>query len=129
MKVSSHYQEIGFNQEKSLLEIVWKNTEQMEEVVYKKEVLWQLDQILKFSPRNLLINTQSFVYTIVPRVQEWANQTILPKVLATGVLKIAIIVPADLFAQISIEQQMEDNPDALNLVRYFENENSAKQWL
>lgn len=129
IKASSQYQQIVFNPEQSLLEIVWKNTEELVEEIYKKEILWQLDQILHFLPTKLLLNTQDFTYVIAPLVQEWSNENILSKVLATGVQKIAVLIPSDLLAQISIEQQVEDNPEAEKLIRYFDTYDSAQEWL
>ncbi|TAD95360.1 MAG: hypothetical protein EAZ97_15640 [Bacteroidetes bacterium] len=129
MTHQTEYQKIVFEAENSILEVFWTNTDLLDEESYKKEVLWQLDIVLQYCPKNILIDTRFFDFTITPEVQDWANTEVLPKVMTTGVRKIALLISKSLFAQVSIEQQMEDNPNALNLVAYFEDYESAKKWL
>jgi len=127
MQHQSEYQNIIFDEKNHFLEIFWGKTD-FSEQTYKDEVIWQLDFILRYKPKSLLIDTQKFFFTISPDVQDWSNREVLPKVLATDVKRIALLISSDLFAQVSIEQQMEDNPEALNLIRYFENYEQARRW-
>ena len=76
-----------------------------------------------------MLNLERFAFTVTPEIQDWSNENILSKVLALGLSKIAFVVAVDVFVQVAVELQIEDNPNALNITRYFDDEAKARLWL
>ncbi|GAB4395470.1 MAG: hypothetical protein OHK0053_03600 [Microscillaceae bacterium] len=68
-------------------------------------------------------------FAIAPTVQEWIDKTIFPRVLAVGVLHVAIVIPSELIANLSVQQAMEESEGAKFITRYFDKSEDAKQWL
>lgn len=69
---------------------------------------------------------------IAPDDQEWALSHCLPLTLAVGCTAMAIIVPRDIFGQITVEAVMEAAQERVETAlryRYFEDIDSAKAWL
>jgi hypothetical protein len=126
--ISTH-QDIVYSAADQLLAVTWKNTSLMDESTYRQEVLDQLGQIQQLKPKRILLNTKHFDFLISPEIQHWSNIEVIPHVLAAQVEKTAIIVSEDLIAQISIEQQMEDNSEFNPKVKYFADQQSAEKWL
>ena len=61
--------------------------------------------------------------------QKWANEDWFPRALQAGLKRLAIIVGADVFNQMSVEQIM-NNVESLDLTtQYFDSEEKAKAWL
>ena len=71
--------------------------------------------------------------TINPEVIEWANSEWLPGMMKVGLKKMALIVPEDLFAQVSLEDFTDTAREYYNEItlksRYFTDIEVAKQWL
>ncbi len=66
-------------------------------------------------------------YVIGLEMQEWMNKEILT--IAVNFKKSAYIVPTELFAQVSVEQTMEEETGQKIVQQYFENEDEARKWL
>ena len=67
--------------------------------------------------------------TITDEDQKWANEDWFPRALQAGLKRLAIIVGADVFNQMSVEQIM-NNVESLDLTtQYFDSEEKAKAWL
>ncbi len=60
-------------------------------------------------------------------MQEWMNKEILT--IAVDIKKSAYIVPTELFAQVSVEQTMDEVVGQRIVQQYFENESEAWKWL
>ncbi|TAF65333.1 MAG: hypothetical protein EAZ55_08715 [Cytophagales bacterium] len=109
---------------------VWHpTTSNMTNTDYQNEHL----QIVKFSEMHQiakhLIDTRNFTFTIGLEMQEWANQNFYPPLMASGSRKFSLVIPSDLFAQVSIEQTVEDSGTAdVVQTRYFDDIEKARAW-
>ncbi|WP_250630470.1 hypothetical protein [Rhodoflexus caldus] len=80
-------------------------------------------------PERLLIDLRHLRFTITPDLQEWTAKEIAPR--TTSLQRMAILVSNDIFAQVSLEQLMEEEgiADKYSAPRYFDSESEAKNWL
>lgn len=83
----------------------------------------------RYQPGRLLIDLRSLRFTITPDLQEWTAKEIAPR--TTSLKRMAILVSDDIFAQVSLEQLMEEEgiADKYSAPRYFDSEAEAKKWL
>jgi hypothetical protein len=83
----------------------------------------------RYQPQRLLIDLRNLRFTITPDLQEWTAKEIAPRTMSLK--RIAILVSNDIFAQMSIEQLMEEEgiADKYSAPRYFNSEVEAKSWL
>lgn len=126
----SAYWAIFYDEEWKLLTPVWNNnSENLTEDEYKAEMENYVELVEKHGPKQLLIDCREFYFPIAPTVQEWIDKTIFPRVLAVGVRHVAIVIPSELIANLSVQQAMEESEGAKFTTRYFDNSEDAKQWL
>ncbi|GAB4199336.1 MAG: hypothetical protein OHK0057_31240 [Thermoflexibacter sp.] len=96
---------------------------------FMQESMNHLEMMLKWHPTKLINNWTDMQFTITPELQEWADRVILGPSLVIGLHKIAYIVSKDLFAQVSIEQAMEESEGRKFIIHYFEDIAKAKAWI
>jgi len=121
---------IGFSRNKNLVINNWKEaTDAMTDEEYKTLALKQVAVLEEKKPFNWLVNLAELKFALTPQTQEWADG-LFPRILNTGVKKIAFIISSDVFAQISVEQLMEEkNVKTANFeIHYFDNEKDALKW-
>ncbi len=114
----------------SMLEQVWTDeTNLMTDDEYKIDMYHYLKFVEKYQLSLALIDTQKFQYLIPIRIQTWVDKKIAAR--ANKIVKhIAFIVPKDIFAQVSVQQTMEESEGiCYQNIRYFENKEEAKKWL
>jgi hypothetical protein len=131
MKIyESPYLQLYFEATYQLIEFRWQLAHiNMDENDFKQELLNYLAAVEELKPQKLLSDTANFAFTIPINLQEWANQTIFPSLLAAGLETVAFVVSQEIIAQMSIEQTMEE-PEGLKFTtRYFDDYEKAKQWL
>jgi len=118
------------DEEKSLLEQCWTNQEgNMSVEDYKIDMFNYLKFVEKYNIKNALINTELFGFSITPDIQEWIDKNIAVKANCI-VKKIAFVLPSDIFAQVSIQQTMDEKEGVkYQNVNYFENINDAEKWI
>ncbi|MCS7019318.1 MAG: hypothetical protein RMJ87_09395 [Cytophagales bacterium] len=82
-----------------------------------------------YQPQRLLLDLRHLRFTIGPELQEWTAKEIAPRTMSLK--RIAIVVSSDIFAQVSLEQLMEEDgiADKYDAPRYFDTVQQAKQWL
>ena len=126
----STYWSIFHDEKLKLLTPVWNSSsERMTEDLYKAEMENYVALVEKYQPKQLLIDCREFYFLIVPKVQEWIDKTIFPRVLAVGVMYVAIVVPLELIANLSVQQAMEESEGTKFITQYFDKSEDAKQWL
>ena len=127
----SDFWKFGFDKDDSMMIYQWYETsENMDETEYKQEMKKNAEEYEKHGPTKSLVDLRNFLYTISPETQEWTDNEIFPRFLNAGLKKIAFVVSSDLFAQVSLEQMMEENNANLSFEsRYFDHYFQARDWL
>ena len=126
----STYWTISHKKEQALLTPIWNNNSaNMTEDLYKSEMENYVELVEKYQPKQLLIDCKEFCFPITPNIQEWIDARIFPRVLLVGVKYVAIVIPSELIANLSVQQAMEEPEGAKFTTRYFDNIEDSAQWL
>jgi len=122
MKIyESKFQSIDFEMSDNLFIVVWKHMMEVSDEIYRQELLNQALEFEKYNPSKVLIDTSVFYFSISPDTQTWNNENILTRVIAAGLKYVAILLAPDLFAQVSIEQNMSEETTGSLHISYCEN--------
>lgn len=103
----------------------------MSDEEYRHIAITQTEIIEKLQPKYWLVDIAQLRFTLVPETQEWADMVLFPRIIKAGVSFIAFVISEDLFAQISVEQLMDEkNVKTANFeIKYFDKQEDATQWL
>lgn len=124
------YKKISLIASDSLLITQWKTASlQLTEDIFKTEIINWLDQVKKYSPQRLLIDTRNFKFILIPEIQEWFAQEVFTVYPATGVQKKAFLVADDFISQVALEQHIENVTNQTFKVAFYESEEDALAWL
>ncbi len=121
----------SFDQKQNILTSTWlKSTATMNEEEFKEEMINLAELVIKHKARFLLSSTKDMLFPIVPELQEWITQNIAPKIMHSGFQKQAIIIPEDIFAQMSLEQTIEDieKEEHTHKTKFFTTNEEALKW-
>ena len=121
---------VFYDEKNELLKQVWFTSMQTyTEDDYKRDMIILLDIVHKVKNKLSYVNTQQSTFVISPELQEWTNINIIKPTLQYGLKKVGFLVSSDLFAQISIQQTMEEEKDSGFETRYFNKEEECIKWL
>jgi hypothetical protein len=127
----SRFLQVDYNKENRSVVVVWSaETQEMDEVQFRQELIHSRDAIIEFSANQILIDSSQFFFSIAPEMQEWINKYVHSKIAEVGIAQVAHVVSPDIFAQLSIEQTMaEGNAGELFETAYFDTQAEAQKWL
>ena len=126
----SQYWSISYEKENAMIIPRWnENSFELTSDVYKFEMEKYTEMVEKYRPSKALIDTIKFGFTITPEIQEWTNKELFPRILASGVINVAIIMPDELITQLALEQVMEESQGVKFTTNYFSDESEAREWL
>jgi len=124
------YETANFHEDLQLFEAVWKSkSEKMADEDYRNEIVKQFDFIATKKFKYVLWDTREFFFTIVPKTQQWNNEIIVKNFHLAGVQKVAIVVTPDIFAEVSVQQTMEESSNVNFETQSFETREDAWAWL
>ncbi len=109
--------------------IYLEDNEEMTDEDFQQNMSYYAEMALKYQPKRLLVDNKLLKFTVSPELQKWVVKEIAPKTISLK--KIAFVVASDLFAQVSM-QQMMDEEEITQLYgepRYFSDANKAFAWL
>jgi hypothetical protein len=104
-------------------------SERMNDEQFKQEILGEKKAIETAKPTKIFADTLQMKFTINPELQQWHNEQIFPAFQAVGMKKLAILISEDLFAQVAIEQLVDEGASNELQSRYFDKEEDAIAWL
>jgi len=133
MLYNSKYQKIWFDEPLDALSNSWtEESREMSNEEFKEENLNWLALFEKYQPKNILADTRTYYFIITIKMQDWHAENIFSKLITFNPKKMAMIVSSDFFAQISIEQTIEEGEEKSPTefqTRYFGDEKEAQLWL
>lgn len=122
----SEYWIILYEQESELLIQLWSsNTQNMSTDFFKSELKAYLEIVEEYKPKRLLSYSPNFNYSITPKEQEWINKNI-PRTFVLGLRYVAVVIPQEFIANLSVQQTMEEQEASKLLTRYFDDKEQAK---
>lgn len=109
---------------------IWKNEEEeMTDADFKEAMKEQANLVAHYQLEKILIDASQMNYAVVPEMQDWINTEIVPQVSQFN-KKLALVMPKDIFEQVSFEQSMKDAKEvAIVDDKYFDNFEDAKAWI
>ena len=127
----SKYWHFGCSKEQHLMWYEWFDTSiDMTDEEYKEEMSANAAQCTIQKLPLALVDLRKFKFMITPEVQTWTDQIIFPQFIASGLKRIAFVVSSDLFAQVSLQQMMDEKIAKEQFAsKYFETKEDATQWL
>jgi hypothetical protein len=121
--------EITYEKEFSLvINKFFESTDDMSTDDFKKEMHIFAEICQKYKPEKELAHLRDMKYIIVPDVQLWMNEEIFPKY-ENIIKRMAFVIPSDVFAEVAVEQTMEEETGMKFDHEYFDNEDDARKWL
>ena len=121
---------VEFEPEKSLMKRIWKDYKtELTDELFKKEMLQQAEFYRQYKPKLMLIDARNLKYYIDHDTQLWINQNAVMPLIQGGCKKLAMVLPPEVIAKISLQQTMSESV-AQNLeTKYFEDPEDALNWL
>lgn len=132
-KIYSHkYADLFFDENISIIEEIWKSeTKHMTDEEYKSYQMDKVAETKKVMPKLFLCDTQNFLYTMIPEIQEWTDEQLNKFWAEIGLQKFAMIMSKGDIEQIGLELAMsEREEEELGYdFQFFDSQEKAKEWL
>lgn len=120
-----------FDQENRLLIDIWqKSTQEM-----TNAQCWEILKAWEHFPRTykpgaILVDSRQMAFVLTPDMHEWIADNITRPSVATGLKKMATLLPTSIFEQVAMHQAVSEVAEERGLQnRIFDDEAKAKQWL
>lgn len=127
---NSKYLQILFKEKNSLMVLNWKPaTSKAKDHEFKKWNQDLVEKVNRHKPRLMLADTKKYLFTITPQLQEWSVINVFEPFAKAGLQKLALIISEEMFAQVSLEQFVDEYKGGKIQSKYFENIESARNWL
>lgn len=126
MKIfESEYETLEYDND--LFIATWTDSEDLTDEIFKEHLLGYRDLVKEYQPKGLLV--KNFNYGILPETQVWVTKNIDKH--TESIKKVAFLVSSEFYAQLSLEQFVEESHSNIPRVRnrFFENETEAITWL
>lgn len=123
--------EISLDKANNIIEMAWlPGANFMSDDDYKAAFTKYAELAEEHHPLGLLTYSRGSAYTILPHLQEWTIENIIPRAYNAGIRYTAIVVLEDAFAQISAEQLVKE-PEVQQAIqtRFFPSVEAAREWL
>jgi hypothetical protein len=117
--------------ENQLVRATWQpETEKMKDAEFRQELSNYLEAVKNYKITKSLVDTTNFNMGVMPETQEWVSQNINLPLAEIGITRFAFLVSKDFFAQVSIEQTMDEGEVSKTIdTQYFDNLDAAEKWL
>ncbi len=126
----SEYQNIQYNEDKSLIKQVWsEKTQYMTDEEFQEEMQKLAENFDKYKPNYVFIDQRNFLYVVVPSMQRWVDMNVNKVLVLNKCKKIAFIVPPDFLAKLAVSQTLQESYSQNLNVRFFDKEDDGWEWL
>lgn len=127
---SDNFINIVFTEDNNILTSTWfTKTEIATDDDFKEWNFKLVETVKEFQPKTMLADTRNYFFTITPELQTWSIENIFNPFYNAGLRKIALLVSPELFAQVSLEQFIDENKKDALQTQYFDNLKNAQNWL
>ena len=113
---------------KVLIEEWYPTTKEMTNDEWKATRYKFKDIFLQYNLSKFLSLCKELYFLITPELQEWMAENIT-KGSEDLVEKAALVIPTELFAEVSLEQTMDEMETGKLDTAFFDNEQNARNWL
>lgn len=132
--LQNQYVQIILHASEQLAVATWSAaTEQMDEEAYKAVFMELADVFEKHQVRYWLGDAKDFRTPVTPDLQLWVALEFTPRLISSGVRKMAVVIPTEFIPSLSVEQSMEEmkehHEEKLFDMAYFDDVSAARAWL
>lgn len=120
---------VNYNDEFKALEFWWKDTTNMLMEDFKRLLLFAAESSEIHHPKSLFIDIRRFEFTVIPELQIWTNENVFTRYKEAGLEQFVYVVSEDLFAQVSVEQIMEEEEGQSFASHYFASVEEAQVFM
>ncbi len=131
--LNNEYVHIDLEADNSLAVATWLSES---EDMSLEEYYTTFDQIAELFAQHRvkkwLGDAVNFRKAVTPDMQNWVATVFTPKVIGAGLTKMAVVLPTEFIANLSLEQtvdEMQELNEQLFAVRYFAQLQDARNWL
>ncbi len=122
---------ISFEEKKSVITFSWTpatGSERFFDDEFTRELRAECENVEKTQAKFIIIDAREFMYPISPEIQTWIENEVYPLWASAGTKKIAVLLPKDLVAQLSVEQAIEENKEEAMISAFFDDTEPAYRW-
>lgn len=127
----SPFLNIGFEDTEKIFYNSWSNSaDRMTDAELKKIMTDMVEVCRTHKPRGLLAINLKF--TLSPEMQVWIAEVPIAEMIGMGCKKVAIMIPEDVFVQMSMEQFADESAErnaSEDSTKLFADMEEAKKWL
>jgi len=128
--MKNQFLETRYEKSSNVLYCTWsKETQKATWAEMSDTMIKYVEDVEKHSPYFILIDERQLQYPWLPDQQEWVDKNIVPRSVAVGVKKHAIIQSSDIFIATSVEQMMSEQNAQELTTQFFDNFKSAEEWI
>ncbi len=124
----TNYTEFYKDSETSTAYMKWSpETEFMSEGEFKSEVIKRLQTCKELNLYIFFADNRDFSFPLVPEIQKW----VAAQFREVTVYKHAMVLPSDIFSQVSVKQTLEEVEGVNKLYKkaFFDNIQDAEEWV
>jgi hypothetical protein len=129
----NQYYSLSFYHSSTLLiYVAFPQTENMTKEDLEEGFVKTSEIMEELKPRFFLSDARQQLAVISPKIQLWIAQNIYPRWQNAGLQKLAIVIPTELIANLSIQQTVDEVEEVKKdgyEIRYFDDDKVAKNWL
>ena len=126
----NQFVEILLDEPYGIIEMVWlPPVTHMSDNDFKQVFTTYAELTEQYHPSYYLTYNKGPAYVILPHLQEWLAENIIPRIYQAGVTVNAIVVTKDFYAQLAAEQTVEEGMAKVLTSRFFPNYEAARAWL
>lgn len=126
----NQFVEISLDQAHGIIEMAWlPAASHMADDDFKQVFTRYAELAEQYHPNFYLTYSEGGNYIILPHLQEWLAENIIPRAYQAGVTVTAIVVSKDIFAQVAAEQTLDEKNAHMLTSRFFPDREKARAWL
>jgi len=115
---------LRYNNETNSIELVWKKFQ--DEATYKMMFTKGLEALKETKATGWLSDIRN-EGVVGPATSKWMQDEIMPKALASGLKRIAVVTEADIFKEFYVNNIKKKTQG--DMMRYFKSIEEANEWL
>lgn len=126
----NQFVEITLDESYRIIEMAWlSEAAKMPDDVFKEIFTIYAEQTEQYHPFAYLTYSKGGSYVILPHLQAWLAENIIPRAYQAGITFTALVVSEDIFAQVAAEQTLDEKNAQLLTSRFFSSRELARKWL
>ncbi|PLX01334.1 MAG: hypothetical protein C0594_13285 [Marinilabiliales bacterium] len=117
---------INFNEDTNAIELIWQKPQDPES--YKQAFIMGHDYLVEHKATNWLSDIR-LQGVVGPASSKWLQEEMIPKAVANGLRRIAVIMDQDAFKKFYINNIKKEADSNKIQLRYFDSTEEANMWL